>query len=153
MKLSDEERGRIITWMDINAPYYPRYESAYPDNPGGRCPLTGRELRRLEALTGVKVSNSFATRQREQLDFTRPELSRILLAPGAATNAAARAEALAIIAKGKERLAQTPRCDMDGFVPCPKDQEREAHYQRRLESERRAYESIREGRLTYDKAE
>ncbi|MBQ6008516.1 MAG: hypothetical protein IJL17_08250, partial [Kiritimatiellae bacterium] len=35
-KLSDEERDRVITWMDINAVYYPRYETAYPDNPGGR---------------------------------------------------------------------------------------------------------------------
>ena len=158
VKLSDEERGRIITWMDINAPYYPRYECAYPDNPGGRMPLTFDERRKLEELCGAKIANSHGARQREQLDFDHPECSRILnsVRPGvaAAPSPSQKARydaALALIRAGAARLAQTPRCDMDGFVPCPKDQEREARYQRRLAAERRIYEAIRGNFKVYDK--
>ena len=152
VKLSEEDRDRVITWMDLNAPYYPQYETAYPNNPGGRMPLTGGERDRLQALSGVKIEHSHGARQREQLDFVRPECSRLLSAPAFATNAPGRAEALAIIAKGKARLAETPRCDMEGFVPCPKDQEREARYQRRLAAERNVYKAIDEGREVFDEA-
>ena len=51
--LTDDEKRILYTWMDINAPYYPVYESAYPDNLAGRCPLTDDEMKRLKELTGV----------------------------------------------------------------------------------------------------
>ena len=147
-ELTDEERDRVITWMDINAPYYPCYESAYPANPGGRMPLSFDEKARLQKLCGTEIAISHANRQREQLDFDRPELSRILLR---ATNATARAEALALISRGAERLNMAPRGDMeDGFIPCARDRERETRYQRRLAEERRVYGAIREGRKVYD---
>ncbi|MBC8391483.1 MAG: hypothetical protein H8E17_02805, partial [Deltaproteobacteria bacterium] len=38
LNLSAEDFNRIVTWIDINGPYYPEYESAYPNNPVGRCP-------------------------------------------------------------------------------------------------------------------
>ena len=147
VQLSEDDRDRIITWMDINAPYYPQYETAYPATPGGRCPLTREELAKLAALTGVRVANSHAARQREQLDFIRPECSRILVP---VKGKAAYYEALALIAQGAARLAKVPRCDMEGFVPCEKDRLREARYQRRLESERKVYGAIGEGRKVYD---
>ena len=149
-KLSDEDRDRVIVWMDLNAPYYPQYETAYPDNYGGRMPITRQERDRLQTLCGVEISNAHGRNQREQLDFTRPECSRILSGPGAVTNAAASAEALAIIRKGRETLAKTPRCDMDGFVPCETDQRREARYQRRLAREREVYKAIKAGKETFD---
>ena len=146
--LSAEERERVITWMDINAPYYPMYEVAYPDNPGGRMPLSIAEKKRLEELAGVKIANRHEARQREQLDFDRPECSRIL---SGVTNAAVRAEALAIVKAGGERLKATPRGDVvEGFVPCEADRRREERYRRRAAEEERVYSAIREGRKVYD---
>ena len=147
-KLSDEERDRVITWMDINAVYYPRYETAYPDNPGGRMPLSFKEKEQLEKLCGAKIENSHGKRQREQLDFDRPELSRIL---EGVKGKPAYTEALAIIQKGAERVKATPRGDVEeGFTPCAKDQERDARSERRLAEERRVYEAIRAGKKVYD---
>ena len=145
--LTDEERDRIITWMDVNAPYYPQYECAYPDNPGGRMPLTFAEKERIEKLCGRGISNSNRARQREQLNFDRPECSRILKG---ANGKPAYDEALALIRLGAKRLRAKPRCDMEGFVPCAADQAREVRYQRRLAAERRAYEAIRKGQKVYD---
>ncbi|MBP5226530.1 MAG: hypothetical protein J6336_04015 [Kiritimatiellae bacterium] len=148
--LTPEERDRIITWMDINAVYYPVYECAYPGNPGGRSPLTKAEHDQLTALTGVPIRNSHGARQRAQLDFDRPASSRILDPVRAPEKREKYEAALAIIQTGAERLKQTPRADMEGFVPCEKDREREAKYQRRLAEERRVYQAIREGREVFD---
>jgi len=146
--LTDEERDRVITWMDINAVYYPRYESAYPDNLGGRMPLSIEEKEQLEKLCGKKIANSYGKRQREQLDFERLKCSRIL---DGVAGAAAYAEALAIIQKGGERLKAKSRGDVEeGFVPCAKDLERDARHQRRLAQERRVYEAIKSGKKVYD---
>ena len=145
--LTDDERDRLITWMDLNAPYYPRYECAWPESYGGRMPITRAEHDELEKLTGVKIATGFGAKQREQLNFTRPELSRIL---AGVKGTPAGDQALAIIRKGAERLKTNPRADMDGFRPCARDLEREDRYQRRLQEERKVYESIRNGAKRYD---
>ena len=138
----------MITWMDINAVYYPRYECAYPDNPGGRMPLSFAEQAQLEKLCGVSISNSHGKRQREQLNFDRPALSRIL---EGVKGKPAYAQALALIEQGAARLKTTSRGDVEeGFTPCAKDQEREARSERRRAEERRVYEAIRAGRKVYD---
>ena len=147
VKLTDDERARILVWMDLNAPYYPQYECAYPENPGGRMPLTFEERKKLETLCGGKIANGHHAAQREQLDFDRPECSRILTR---VKGKPAYDEALALIRLGQERLRQRPRCDMEGFVPCETDQRRESRYQRRLEAERRNYDAIRNGKKAYD---
>ncbi|MDD2455980.1 MAG: hypothetical protein PHG96_02180 [Kiritimatiellae bacterium] len=146
--LKEEEIERLITWVDLNAPYYAYYESAYPANPGGRSPLTDKELKRLTELTGVTIAVSHGARQRATVSFARPEVSRILdkLAP----DAPQRAEALALIRAGAGRLRGKPRADMEGFVPSPADQARENKYRERLSQERRVYEAIRESRKVYD---
>ncbi len=148
LNLSPEDRDRLITWVDLNAPYYPFYESAYPDNLGGRCPLTNEELHRLRKITGVKISNRHSTRQRSQISFARPEKSRILDA--LPKNSPRRAEALEIIERGAGRLKARPRGDMENFVPSKVDRARQAKYRRRLEQERRVYRAIGEGRKVYD---
>ncbi|MGN0846455.1 MAG: hypothetical protein ACI4RA_03610 [Kiritimatiellia bacterium] len=145
--LTADERDRIITWMDINAPYWPCYECAWPENHGGRMPISRAEHGELERLTGVKIATGHAARQREQLNFTRPECSRIL---AGATNEASRAAALAILRAGRERLKTNPRADMDGFTPCAADRAREARYQRRRDEECRVYEAVRRGVKRYD---
>lgn len=148
VKLTAEDLDRLITWVDINAPYYPCYECAYPQNLGGRCPLTGDELNRLKALTGVQIANGHGVKQRSTVSFERPEVSRILA--GLAPDTRARAEALALIQEGAKRLKETPRADMEGFVPAVEDLAREAKYQIRLAEERRVYAAIRDGKKVYD---
>ena len=145
--ITEEERDRVITWMDINAPYWPTYDCAFGQNFGGRMPITQGEYNALMKLTGVKIANSHGARQREQLNFDRPEMSRILLPVKGKPEYD---KALAILKAGKERLKTTPRADMEGFVPCEADRAREERYQRRLAVERRAYDAIREGRRIYD---
>ena len=113
MALTDDERDRLITWMDLNAPYYPRYESAYPDNPGGRMPLTFAELARLEKLCGASVACTHAQRQREQLDFDRPDCSRIL---AGAKDAAARMREQSGRSKSSCRGAQVLRGNPEGLI-------------------------------------
>ncbi|HNX35959.1 MAG TPA: hypothetical protein PKM57_15120 [Kiritimatiellia bacterium] len=148
VRLSLEELDRLITWVDLNAPYYPHYECAYPQNLGGRCPLTKDELNRLKVLTGVQVANSHSAKQRATMSFARPEVSRILLP--VASNATVRAEALELIVEGARRLKERPRADMDGFVPVEQDRARESKYQARRAEERRVYDAIRNGKKLYD---
>ncbi len=148
VKLSAEELDRLITWVDINAPYYPRYECAYPENKAGRSPLTAEDMRQLIKLTGATIDWGHNNKPRAWVSFARPEMSRIL--EPVKTNAAVFAEAAALIRKGAEQLTVKPRADMDGFVPCEKDREREARYQGRLAQESRVYQAIRDGRKAYD---
>ena len=67
VKLTPDELERIITWVDLNATYYPSYASAYPQNPYGRSPISEAQLARLKQL-GVDTGII-------DLSFDRPELS------------------------------------------------------------------------------
>ena len=110
VKLDQEAFDRVITWIDINAPYYPEYASAYRDNPYGRSPLTQGELHRLAELTGSNVKDR---RSHGLVNFTRPELSPCLTSLD--PDDPKRKEALAILHTAQERLAARPRADMPGF--------------------------------------
>jgi len=57
-RLLPEDWDRIVTWIDLNAPYYPSYASAYPANLAGRSPISDGQLQRLEQLTGAKIRDS-----------------------------------------------------------------------------------------------
>ncbi len=110
VKPSREDFDRIVTWIDLNAPYYPDYAGgAYRDNAYGRCPLKPEQVQRLTRLTGIDV-----TREMLQASFTRPEISPCL-ARIADTNGPRYMEALAILQAGKEALAKHPRPDMPAF--------------------------------------
>ncbi|MCX6915766.1 MAG: hypothetical protein NT167_22425, partial [Verrucomicrobia bacterium] len=116
-----------ITWVDLNAPYYPSYASAYPRNPYGRSPLDDGQLGKLRQL-GVSTGII-------DLSFDRPEIS-----PGLATlpkDDPRYKEALAIIRAGQEALKKNPNPDSPGFVACETDQQREKKYQFRAETELR----------------
>jgi hypothetical protein len=147
VKLSDEERDTVITWMDLNAPYYPTYDCAFPDNPAGRTPISVADFKRVEALSGMKIKNGAYARMSEQFNFDRPELSRVLDGPKAAEN---RDEILSIIRKGRDALAATPRADSPGFKPCALDISRTERYNRRVKQADRVYEAIRKGIRVYD---
>jgi hypothetical protein len=147
VKLDREGFDRIVTWIDINAPYYPEYSGgAYRDNAFGRAPIDGKQLAKLQQLTGTEFRGAAMAR----VSFTRPELSPCLenLDPAGPQYA----EALVIIQAGQENLARDPRPDMPGFTLTDKtelDQQRKYDALRQAEAAARA--SIGSGGKTPDR--
>ncbi len=157
--LSREEFDRIVTWIDINAPYYPSYASAYPDNLAGRSPLDSAEIDRLTELTGLPFAQlaGHGSNRGPQISFDRPATSACLERisahePLLYKEAPAYREALAIIRRGVARLAATPRADMTGFVPCAADREREEKYTKHRKIERRCREAAARGKGVHDRS-
>ncbi len=144
--LTPEDWNRIVTWIDLNAPYYPSYASAYPENLGGRSPLDDRQLARLEELTGVPLRQlaGHANNRGPQISFDRPELSPCLdrLREQADSNYR---DALALIREGAHTLARKPEADAPGFEPSAIDQWREVKYQARQQREHQNREALRTG--------
>jgi len=149
VELDAESFERIVTWIDINAPYYPTYASAYPGNLYGRSPLDDQRLRRLGELTGVDFfKNAFVSEI--QIDLTRPELSPCLMGlTGASGNPAALQEALAIIREGRRKLTRLPRADMPGFELRGRDAAWQAKYLERASQEQAARQAILRGEKIY----
>ncbi|MCF7676268.1 MAG: hypothetical protein K9M97_13045, partial [Akkermansiaceae bacterium] len=140
VKLTPEDLEKIVTWVDLNAPYYPSYASAYPNNPYGRSPLSGGQLDQLKKL-GVATGIT-------DISFDRPEVS-----PGLAQlpkDDPRYREALAIIREGQQALKKNPNPDAEGFVASEADQQRERKYEARAEIERKNRAAIREGKKAYD---
>jgi hypothetical protein len=110
VKLDREGFARIVTWIDLNAPYYPEYAGgAYRDNPYGRCPIDGGQLHRLQQLTGMPLTGAAMS----LASFSRPELSPCLAKLSAGSGEYR--ESLAILRAGRENLTRAPRPDMPGF--------------------------------------
>ncbi len=151
VQLSDDDFERIVTWIDINATYYPRYDCAYPENLAGRSPLNNEQIKRLTELTGVPLANlaRYNSNLGPQVSFDRPELSPCL-AKIADPNGPAYAEALAIIQTGKDMLARRPRADMPGFEACPIDQQRQQKYVQRQQIEQTNRQAIADHEERYD---
>jgi len=150
VKLSTEELDRIITWIDLNGPYYPSYASAYPDNLAGRSPLSNAQIRELEELTAVNLTGleHHARQLSSQISFDRPQLSPCLEA--IKDDPQKMAKAIAIIEAGKKSLAEKPRADMEGFTPCPIDQNRQGRYSLQRENELLRRAAIRNDDKIYD---
>jgi hypothetical protein len=146
LRLDAESFDRLVTWIDINAPYYPSYASAYPNNLYGRCPLNNKQLAALAKLTGKKLTGQH---HEPLISFTRPELSPCL-AHLKEKGGPPYAEALAIIRAGGQMLAERPRMDTPDAKLHGIDADREAKYQRldRLQAEAR--DAIVAGRKYYD---
>ncbi len=144
LNLSNEELDRVITWVDINAPYYPTYASAYPKNMYGRSPLDGHQIGLLKKFN-LPVDGQGNARQ---ISFDRPEMSPAL--SKLKTNSDAYRQALAIIREGQAELARRPRADMKGFAACDVDQAREKKYLARQAVEMRNRQAIRDGNKIYD---
>jgi len=150
VKLSTEEMDRLITWIDLNAPYYPTGYSARPGPAPGRNPLSSGQTRRLLALAGLDGNQLLKADHYAgpQVCFDRPELSPCLKR---ITDPAKRAEALKIIQAGKASLAALPRADMPGFATLhAADQKRKEHYEKYRRIEQAVRKAIREGRKIYD---
>ena len=151
VKLDKESMDRIVTWVDLNAPYYPRYDSAFPDNLGGRSPLNKDQIKRLSALTKVPLDTlaDFRTNRGPQISFDRPELSPCL--DGVRRKTSERyEEALAIIREGAATLETRPRADMAEFKPSVIDEGREAKYQLRRGIELANRAAILRGEKIFD---
>jgi len=151
IELSKAEFERIITWIDLNAPYYPRYDCAYPDNLAGRCPLNNEQFERLGELTGIPFAKlaGYAKNMGPQVSFDRPQLSPCLTKFKDKTDPAY-IEALSIIEAGKRMLEQRPRADMLGFKACAIDQLRQENYTERQRVEIRNRRAIKRGEKLYD---
>ncbi|UDQ97979.1 hypothetical protein AAEX28_13435 [Lentisphaerota bacterium WC36G] len=152
IKLSDADMNKIITWIDINAPYYKTYNYGnYGNNLGGRCPLTYSELKRLTKLTGINYSRFNNMRQKvgPQITFDRPEMSPALTK--FAKNSAEYKEILNIIKAGAKRLEENPRADMENFKPSKEVLLREKRYKEFLNRESKNREAIRNNNKNYDK--
>ncbi len=155
--LSRDELDHIITWVDLNAPYYATYNCAHPQSVSGRCPLTRPQLARLCELVGPpwvwqdegSPFNNFGASPGIMVSFDRPELSPCL-ANFTDSSDPRYGEALAIIRAGQEMLARHPEADRPGFVPCAEDRRREAKYAERRQIEQRNREAIHGGHRVYD---
>ena len=133
VELDKESMDRMVTWIDLNTPYYPTHQSYYVDNTAGRSPLNHDQLRQLgflvgQAPDGPKLGwskvNEYTYNQLGNLtqqygplvNFTRPELSRCLQGFSDHQDASYQ-RALELIRQGQYNLREHPRADMPGFVP------------------------------------
>ncbi|NQV35637.1 MAG: hypothetical protein HQ515_23285, partial [Phycisphaeraceae bacterium] len=152
VQLDPESFDRLVTWIDINGPYYATYASAYPHNLSGRSPLTKKQVVRLTKLTGVPFFNlaRHTSNKGPQVSFDRPELSPCL-STFADKSDPAYVESLGIITAGADMLRLMPRADMEGFVAWETDQKRQAKYVRREQIERDNRQAIQANLKQYDK--
>ena len=150
--MSPEDFDRIVTWIDLNAPYYPSYASAYPDNLAGRCPLDDGQLARLEKLTGVPLRKQAGFWQQRR---TAGQLraSGFKPVPGKVHGQIRPAsiwKPWKIIRAGQKQLAQRPEADMPQFQPCELDQWRNEKYLTRWQTEQANREAIRTGQKRFE---
>jgi hypothetical protein len=153
LKLSEEEMDRIVTWIDINSPYYPTGYSARPEPPPGRNPLTRPQTGRFFRLTGLngKLLGEASYYPGPQVSFDRPELSPCLQK---ITDSNARREVLTIIQAGKQSLEKLPRADMPGFSVLHRgDQIAKAHREKYAKIEQEVRAAIRNGSKVTDSAQ
>ena len=155
VKLDAESFDRIVTWIDLNAPYYGSYASNYPGNLFGRSPLNSRQLSRLANLTGVAVATETPGHplQGTQVNFTRPEFSPCLNTfKGEKEKQSERyREALSIIEKGRETLRHTTRADMPNFTLFNKvDQQRHIRYLKKQINEASSRLEVVKGAKQFD---
>jgi len=146
VKLGKEEWDRIITWLDLNAPYYPTYDANFENNLFGRAPLDGKKIKRLGELTGMNCDGKMSAMN---VSFDRPEKSPCL-GKFKDSNDPAYREALAIIEEGRKNFAENPSAEMPDFKPCEDHQKRQEKYAARLAIEERNREAIRADKKFYD---
>ncbi|HQK95728.1 MAG TPA: hypothetical protein PLD23_19680 [Armatimonadota bacterium] len=149
VSLDAESFDRLVTWIDLNAPYYPTYATGYPRGAFGRSPLSNDELTRLGALTGINFLDHVGDQEEEILvSFDRPDMSPVLAAMGD-KDAEAYAEALALIEAGAKRLAETDRGDRPTFVLAGIEADRQAKYAERQETAARTRQAMLRGERYY----
>ncbi len=148
VSLTAAEFDRIVTWLDLNAVYYPDYSANYPGNAGGRSPLTFTQLSQLTTYTGTNVLNADSVKSLgELISFDRPALSPCL----SGVSGSNYTNALALIQAGKNALAAMPREDMtNSTLRNATDLWRADKYGQRLCREAMNRAAIAGGGLVYD---
>jgi len=149
-ELSGDEFRRVAAWIDLNAVFYPDYATSFPHHPGGRSPLDGQQVHRLDQLTGTDLNRQFGhgSNQGPMISFDRPEISPVL--GGMDQDDPAYLEALRLIRAGQAQLAERPDTGMEGFVLSGIDLWRELKYQQRRAIELRNRRAIEAGETVYD---
>jgi len=148
MATHPEAVDRVLTWIDINAPYYPTYASAYPDNPFGRSPLNDESLKRLSLLCNIGFDDL-----KWIVSFMRPEISPCLAkwSTPEEKNSPEYEEALAIIRQGQTSLAEVSRGEDPDFVPVVvREKTQQAKYDLLRETESKMRKAILSGKREYD---
>lgn len=131
LNLSQEDKDRVVTWLDLNAPYYPEYASSFGPNNFGRSPLTRQQVDQLSKLTGINLGHQSNA---NKVWFDRPELSPCM--QGLDKNSDAYKQALALIQEGRRVLNEIKRPDMPNCKYDERDQKYEDKYEMRLQEER-----------------
>ncbi|MBR5415767.1 MAG: SUMF1/EgtB/PvdO family nonheme iron enzyme [Thermoguttaceae bacterium] len=144
-KDSDPEAfERVVTWIDINAPYYPYYGSAYRDHDYGRSPISPGALRRLMELTGENRWDISL-----DVSFDRPEMSPCL---AKIETPSGRDEALAIIREGKSALRRNDRGEsLDWRATSPVEIFQEAKYRELARLQTDVRRAILDGEKVFDR--
>ncbi|MDR3232223.1 MAG: hypothetical protein LBT46_00910 [Planctomycetaceae bacterium] len=152
-----EAVDRVLTWIDLNAPYYPTYLTSFPNNRFGRSPLTDAQMIRLSELCGYKgdYRSGGATGQSAldwDVSFTRPELSPCLTVKLPKESPEYK-EALDILTAGRDALKAAPRGDIDHQgVPVPeRDARQETKYNFLREVEEKVRHAVINQTKVYDK--
>lgn len=135
--MDDASRRRILSWIDLNVPYYGSSETAYPGRPGCRQ-IVPDDLEK--TLADVAVRRCAACHQggkiprREWVRITEPELNPFLAAPLARSAGGSEKcgkpvfldksdpdyrKILATFAQVTAMLKARPRMDMPGGQPAP----------------------------------
>ncbi len=146
--LTAAEFDRIVTWIDLNAVYYPSYASNYPNTAGGRSPLTFTQLSQLVAYTGTNVTDADSVKSLgELISFDRPAKSPCLSGAVGANYT----NALTLIQAGQAALAAQPREDMTNCALAnATDLWRENKYQAHLCREAMNRAAVAAGSVVYD---
>ena len=146
LKLSGEDLDRLVTWVDLNGPYYPTTCST--GGGGGRSNL---DVGKILSLAGLQYVNVFRTEHYvgPMVNLDRPELSPCL-ARVKKTDPRYN-KLLAAIVAGTKRLKDRPRGDvMEGLVPHDGDRRNLAHRKKYRDYELKVRKAIRDGRKLHD---
>ena len=136
--LSDAARRRILTWIDLNVPYYSTYEMAHPQAEGGRrlYPAGLDEVLRDVSARRCASCHAAGVPSSGFIRITEPEMSDFLLAPLAKSAGGRQSCGKAVFADKDDpdyqavlrafapvqaKLAQAPRMDMPGARPAAAD--------------------------------
>ena len=149
VKMDDQSRRRIYTWIEGNVPYYGTYNHTRPGRPGSRDAVAGTKWfesfqqvyrKRCASCHGKDFYTKNNGRHHTWINLTHPQWSRVLTAPLAKTAGGLQLckpkEAklpnsfanktdpdyktiLAAINQGKNDLYATPRVDMPNATPLP----------------------------------
>ena len=136
-EVTDAERRRIFTWIDLNIPYYGTSETAYPNNPGCRRILPPDLEKTLAAVAAKRCASCHQNGKFPRKVWTRitnPQLNDFLTAPLPKSAGGSGAcgqpifkdttdpdyqAILRTFAPIEKMLKDNPRDDMPGSKPAP----------------------------------